>query len=46
MKERRVGDVLDRPRRGEVPVSAAVEEALSVVGRDNDQRAVVEVLLV
>ena len=34
------------PRRGEVAVRATVEEALAVVGSDDDQRAVVEVLFV
>jgi hypothetical protein len=29
-EERRVGDVLDRPRRGQVAVRAAVQEALAL----------------
>ena len=45
-EERRVGDVLDRPRGGEVAIGVAVQEALAVVRRDDDQRPVVEALLV
>jgi hypothetical protein len=44
-EERRVGDVLDRLRRRQVP-ARMVQEALAIVRRDHDERPVVEALLV
>ena len=43
-EERRVGDVLDGLRGRQVP-ARVVQEALAVVGGDDDQRPVVQALL-